>query len=360
MSSLKKKVAKLTETSRQVLGDCALPNGAIVAANSDATYYPREAANYRFVWPRDASFVSVAANLIGLPISRPFFSWLEKYPEDFKKEGLLYSNYATNGRIGSLGKLFEPDQMGSLLWAIDDYLERVPRESAALEPLVKRIANGLVAAWGGKFFTPNTADLWEDGYRQTSTRIENNFTYSLAACYQGLRLASARYKTRAWKKTADQMRIQIDAAWNETSGTFSRNHGRITDHNIDASLLGLVWPFEVYPIDDKRIISTVDRIEETLVEHGGVHRYQFDYFDSEGTAWEGGGAWPILNFWMTIYWLRRGNRRRALAYFQWVLERVDVYLPEQIFDDFRVGIYPLAWSHAMFILAANELKLLPT
>jgi GH15 family glucan-1,4-alpha-glucosidase len=359
MSSLKKKVAALTDTSRQVLSDCALPNGAIVAANSDATYYPREAANYRFVWPRDAAFVAAAAGLIGLTVSRPFFSWLEKYPEDFKKEGLLYSNYATNGRIGSLGKLFEPDQMGSLLWAIDDYLTRAPREAAALEPLVKRIANGLTSAWGGRFFVPNTADLWEDGYRQTSTRIENNFTYSLAACCQGLRLAHARYKTRAWKKTANEMQTQIDAAWGEEISAFSRNHGRITDRNIDASLLGLVWPFEICAADDKRIISTVDRIEEALVEHGGVHRYQFDYFDSEGTAWEGGGAWPVLNFWMAIYWMRRGNRRRALAYFQWVLERVDTYIPEQIFNDFRIGIYPLAWSHAMFVLAANELNLLP-
>lgn len=358
MSSLKKNVAKLVASSRQVLADCALPNGAIVAANTDTTYYPREAANYRFVWPRDASFVTVAAPLIGLSLARPFFAWLEKFPEDFKKESLLYANYATNGRLGSMGKLFEPDQMGTALWSIDAYLARTPRDQAALEPLVRRLADGLVTAWGGSFFTPNTADLWEDAFRQTSSRIENNFTYSLAACSRGLALAHARYNVKAWKKTADEMRARIDAAWIDELNTFSRNQGRITDRNIDASLLGLVWPFEIFAPDDKRITATVERIEEVLVEHGGVHRFQYDYFDSEGTAWEGGGAWPILNFWMAIYWARRNDRRRALAYFQWVLERVDAFLPEQIFNDFRVGIYPLAWSHAMFLLAANELSLL--
>jgi GH15 family glucan-1,4-alpha-glucosidase len=358
MSSLKKQIEKLTASSRQVLSDCILPNGAIVAANTDTTYYPREAANYRFVWPRDAAFAVVAAPLVDLDPAKGFFTWLERFPEDFKKEGLLYANYSTNGRFGSMQKLFEPDQMGAVLWAIDEHLKRVPDDQASLAQLVERLANGLVQAWEGKYFLPNTADLWEDSFRQTSSRIENNFTYSLAACSYGLERAAARWKKRAWKKTAAEMTNRIAAAWNEELNAFSRNHGRITDRNIDASLLGLVWPFDRYPVDDVKMVATVERIEEMLVEHGGVHRFQYDYFDSEGTAWEGGGAWPVLNFWMAIYWARRGNRRRALAYFQWVLERVDTFFPEQLFHDFRIGIYPLAWSHAMFLLAANELHLL--
>ncbi len=360
MTSLEAKVKSLADSSRQVLSDCALPNGAIVAANTDTAYYPREAANYRFVWPRDAGFIVVAAPLVGLDLGRKFFDWLYKYPEDFKKEGRLYANYATNGRLGSLGKMFEPDQMGTALWALEQYLARLPdADRARFKPLVERLADGLSQAWQGRYFLPNTVDLWEDGYRKTSSKIENNFTYSLAACSAGLNWAGQTYKNRRWLKVASEMKKEIDEAWSDDLGAFARNHGRLTDPNIDASLLGLAWPFGMMPADDSRMVKTVAKIESRLVENGGVHRFQYDYFDSEGTAWEGGGAWPILNFWLAIYWAKRGNSVRALAYFQWVLERVDQYLPEQIFKDFRIGIYPLAWSHALFLLAAHELKLLP-
>ena len=359
MTSLEAKVKSLTASSRQVLSDCSLPNGAIVAANTDTPYYPREAANYRFVWPRDASFVTVAAPLVGLSLGRPFFDWLYKYPEDFKKEGLLYANYATNGRLGSFGTMFAPDQMGTVLWALDEYLKRSPNDATHFKPLAERLADGLSRIWRGRYFLPNTVDVWEDGFRKTSSKVENNFTYSLAACAAGLELAGSRYQNRRWKKVAGEMKKEIDEAWSEALGAFARNHGRLTDKNIDASLLGLAWPFEILDYDDPRLIKTVAKIEAKLVEHGGVHRFQYDYFDSEGTAWEGGGAWPILNFWLAIYWAKRGDRARGLAYFRWVLERVDQYIPEQLFNDFRVGIYPLAWSHALFLLAAQVLNLLP-
>jgi len=49
-----KQIRELLITSKKVIKDCALPNGAIVAANSTKPYFPKEAKYYRFVWPRDA------------------------------------------------------------------------------------------------------------------------------------------------------------------------------------------------------------------------------------------------------------------------------------------------------------------
>ena len=139
---------------------------------------------------------------------------------------------------------------------------------------------------------------------------------------------------------------------------FLRNHGTVDDTNVDASLLGLVYPYGIYEAADKRIVNTVEKIEERLVLNGGVHRFQFDYFDSEGSAQEGGGGWPLLNCWLAIYFHMAGKREQAETYFSWVVERApkfNYYLPEQYFDDIRVGIYPLAWSHAMFVIAAKQL-----
>ena len=155
------------------------------------------------------------------------------------------------------------------------------------------------------------------------------------------------------------MITKIEAAYSQTAGYFLRNHGKIDDPNIDASLLGLVWPFAICEATDERMVKTVQAMEKKIVFNGGVHRFEHDYYDGEGTASEGAGAWPLLNFWMSIYWQLAGNQPKAEAYFNWVLDNIDkkynYFLPEQIFPDFRVGIYPLAWSHAMFVLACHHL-----
>ncbi len=345
-------------SSRDVIRDAVLDNGAIVAANTDKPYYPREAADYRFVWPRDACFTALAAAKLGLPAIERFLRWLTDKPEDFKKDHLLYSNYSTNGRIGSMGRMFQPDQMGTVLWTIGEYAGNDRDRAIPFRELIERLSEGLIAAWNKTFFLPNTVDLWEDGFRQTSSRVENNFTYSLAACSRGLLTANELFPNKLWKQTALQMEKVMNEAYDAKRGYFLRNHGKIDDPNIDASVLGLTWPFDMVEPNDERFISTVQKIERALVVDGGVHRFQFDYFDSEGSAWEGGGAWPVLNFWMAIVLNRMGDRAKAEAYFQWVVDRVEKYIPEQIFQDFRIGISPLVWSHSMFILAANELGLL--
>ncbi|MBU1149280.1 hypothetical protein KKI23_04280 [Patescibacteria group bacterium] len=348
----------LIKRSREVIADCALENGAIVAANTDKSYTPREAGNYRAVWPRDAAFVCIATKYLNLPIWEQYFSWLMSRPEDFKKDKKLYANYSTNGRIGSMGHAFQPDQMGTTLWAIHHVYQDDLKAANKYNELIELMADGIAESWGKTFFIPNTIDLWEDHNRKTSTKMENNFTYTLAACARGLLCANELFPNNFWKETAMQMLKEIDEAYHPKQGYFFRNQGKISDANIDSSLIGLVWPFKIYEADDERIVKTIAKIEEKLVIDGGVHRFENDYYDGEGTAWEGGGAWPILNFWLAIYWSLRQDKAKALTYYNWVLERLDKYdgyMPEQIFSDFRRGIYPLSWSHAMFIIASKHL-----
>ncbi|MEK9130148.1 MAG: glycoside hydrolase family 15 protein [Patescibacteria group bacterium] len=353
-----KKVIELIKLSKKIIKHASLENGAIVAANTDKSYYSREAANYRWVWPRDAAFICVAADILKIPIQEPFFKWLCDRPQNFKKNKCLYANYATNGRFGSMGGAFQPDQAGSMLWAIHHHYKNNFKKALKFKDLIERLSDGLCSNWGGKFFIPNAIDIWEESERRTSTQIENNHTYSLAACAKGLLLANEIIPNQTWEKTASQMLSKIDEAYNERNKFFYRNHGKIDDLNIDASLLGLVWPFEIYSTTNKKIMNTIKKIEEKIVINYGVHRFEFDYYDSEGTAQEGGGAWPILNFWMSIYWSVRNDKKKAEKYFNWVLDRTDKYknyLPEQVFPDFRVGVYPLVWSHAMFIIASKYL-----
>jgi glucoamylase len=351
------KIKLLLEKSKVVIKDVALENGAIVAANTDKPYYPRSASNYHFVWPRDAAYICVAAQAVGLHIQEPFFDWMTDRPEDFKKESLIYQNYSTNGR--TYWHQFQPDQAGSVLWSIWEYYRDDPSEALKYETLIRRLADGLTSNWKGSYFFKNTSDLWESGPRKTSTKVENNHTYSLAACVKGLELADRMINNSKWLETAEEMRKQIDEAYDETDKFFFRNHGKLSDKNIDASMLGLTWPFNIVDAKDPRMINTVKRIEDKLIiEYGGVQRFEFDYYDGEGTASEGGGAWPILNFWLSIYWSLAGDNTKAEFYFNWVVDNIDRYngfIPEQVFADNRIGVYPLAWSHAMFILAAKQL-----
>lgn len=356
--NLKEKIAKTIKTSKTVIEDVALENGAIVAANTGQNYYPRQAKNYHFVWPRDAAFICAAAKMIGITnIQEPFFKWVETRPEDFKKESKLYQNYSTNGRKS--GKQFQPDQAGAMLWAIFDYYDHDANKAAKFEKLIRRLADGLVDDWREKYFFTNTSDLWEAGNRKTSTKVENNFTFTLAACARGLQCASAIFENKKWKEAADQMTQLVEEAYSEEHKFFLRNHGKIDDLNIDVSVLAIVWPFDIIKADDPRIANTVKKIEKELSPGGGVKRFQFDYYDGEGTSGEGGGAWPICNYWMSIYYSLKGDKEKAKHYFDWVLERTDddCMIAEQIFEDIREGkgIKPLAWSHAMFIVAAKHL-----
>ncbi|MFH0805170.1 MAG: glycoside hydrolase family 15 protein [Patescibacteria group bacterium] len=351
-------VKQILNVSREVLRDCAIDNGAIVAANTDKSYTPREASDYRYVWIRDASFICAAAEYLKLPIQENFFQWVYERPEDFAGDKLLYANYSTNGRIATMGKQFQADQMGTLLWAIHHHYAKNLKQALKFKKLIERLADGLSSRWDRDHFSVSTTDIWEVLERKTSTRLKNNFTYSLAACARGLMCAAEIIPNHFWKEAALQMITTIDAAYHKGKGYFFRNQGMISDPNIDASLVGLVYPFQIIEPDDERMVNTVGKIEETLVTSGGVHRFQFDYFDSEGSAQEGGGAWPTLNCWLSIYWARRHDRRRALQYYNWVVDRAgkfNYYLPEQYFDDIRTGIYPLAWSHAMFVITSHHL-----
>ena len=56
---------RLFKASLEVIRGCALKNGAIVAADSDRPDYPNQVQNYRYVWPRDAAYLCVAANRAG-------------------------------------------------------------------------------------------------------------------------------------------------------------------------------------------------------------------------------------------------------------------------------------------------------
>ncbi|HUK84855.1 MAG TPA: glycoside hydrolase family 15 protein [Candidatus Acidoferrum sp.] len=348
-----KVIKHLIENSKQVIRDCVLENGSIVAANGSKDYFPKEAKYYTYVWPRDASFTCVAADILGIEIQERFFDWCIERAEGFQDSGLFYEKYFVNG-LKAL-KRFQPDQTGSVLWAVWYHFKDDLKKAAKYKSLIDKAANGICEKWDNDHFVLVTNDLWEE--RLTFPDLKDNFTYSLAACIKGLECANAITPCRRWDEVAGEMRERLESHFEDY---FFRSYGNLSDKRIDASLIGLAYPFEVFSFDDERMVATIREIEAKIVMDGGIHRYENDDYD--GWMFEdmqrnkGSGAWPLLNFWMSIYYSKAGDKAKALKYYDWVIEKVNDFIPEQIFSNgYQISVKPLCWSHSMFVMASKEL-----
>lgn len=309
-------IKKIIEISEEIIQDSAFENGAIVAANATKDYYPPTAKHYFYVWLRDASFICVAADIAGIDdIQENFFKWCLKRAEGFKETGLFFEKYYVNG-LKALGK-FQPDQTGTILFAIWHHYQSDLEKALKFENLIVKAADGLSDKWDNDHFNTVTNDLWEE--RLTFPDLNENFTYSLAACIKGLECANEIIPNKKWSAVAKQMRERVEKHF--VDGYFVRSYGKLIDKGIDASMLGLIYPFGIYEAKDPKVISTVKEIEKRLVINGGVHRYEFDEYDGwmyeEMHRKKGAGAWPLLNFWMSIYYSIKGDRDNAERYYIW-------------------------------------------
>ena len=355
-------INRLLQVTKELIKDCSLENGGIVAANSTKINYSAVAKNYFYVWPRDASFTCIASDVLGInDVPENFFSWCLERAEGFSKNGLFYEKYYPNG-LKALAN-FQPDQTGAVLFALWHHYKEDIDKASKFHKLVKIAAKGICNVWEKDHFTQVTNDLWEE--RFCFPDLNENFSYSLASCIKGLECANKLVPNERWIKTADEMKNRLGMHFINNIGYFVRSCGELVDRRIDASILGLVYPFEVYGANDRGIKSSIKEIEKKLLINGGIHRYEHDEYD--GWMYEtlhrkkGAGAWPLLNFWMSIYYSIKGDKKKAEKYYWWVLKKIGdkYYLPEQIFEnDKQVSVSPLLWSHSMFVLASEHLGFL--
>lgn len=356
------RVVKVWDASKLVIEDCVLKNGALVAANSIGGYYPAEAKYYHYIWPRDGAFTCMAADIAGIhTIQEPFFDWIRERAEDLWESGLLYEKYFANGLQAE--HRFQPDQGSSILLAIRDHFKSDMSQVEKYRDLVQQLARGYCDHWDGDQFKLVTNDLWEE--RHTFPDLKENFSYALAACAHGLWAANEMFPNERYERVAGEMR---DILMNHFADKkyFYRSFGLLNDDRIDASMLGLIWPFPMVAPNDEIARNTVKEIEDKLVKFGGVYRYEHDEYDGWiKKGWyrkKGGGHWPLLTFWLAIVLDKMGRREDALKYYNNVLDIANPengFLPEQVFqNNIQKAIAPLCWSHNMFILATKELGLL--
>jgi len=391
----KQQIKELIKVSNEVIQESSLENGAIVAANSDKLLYSSTVQDYRRIWIRDAAYICMSADLLGLrDISERFFDWCLNRAEGFKKTGIFQNAYNVNGTIdGTLvppdknklskslskryanvihhGTQFQPDQSGSLLMAIDHHINHFGIDNISkFEKLIHKTASGISDTWRKNKFILPYFDLWEERCI-LPTQIRYH-TYSLAMCIAGLKIAVKLLgKKKKWSQTEAEMSGVFNNMYSQKTKTIPRTYtlGQMTKHRDiiredfwpDSSLLGLIFPAGIVDPFDRKMEKTVDRIiQRNMIDGGGFLRYPNDRYCGgikEGRATlTGAGAWPLLSFWMSIYFAFRDDKKNARRYFSWPLKRTDKYIPEQIFRTKRKkSVCPLVWSHSMFVLAAKFL-----
>ena len=116
------------------------------------------------------------------------------------------------------------------------------------------------------------------------------------------------------------------------------------------SLLGLAWPFRAVDPASPRMRATVAALEGALLlPDGGVLRFEGDHY-------AGGNVWLIATLWHGLYARLVGDAATHRAALEFTVSRrtpLDL-LPEQVLEDGRPAwVLPLAWSHAMLLLASR-------
>lgn len=252
---------------------------------------------------------------------------------------------------------FQLDGYGQWLWSLathlrtGEHLGAVGAPSAAAQPTLPdgfRSAAVLTVRYLANFWDQPCYDSWEEHRSQLHTT-------TLASVHAGLRdigpyLPEAADMARAAAAGAVHY-IRDDCVKSGHLIKYVRND------SVDASLLWLAVPFEVFAAHDPIMVATAERIERELLG-GGVRRYLAD-------TYYGGGEWILLTAWLAWYWLRVGRRDAADGLLRWIEEQRDESgaLPEQVPGEnvhprflafwkreWGPSAKPLLWSHAMVAL----------
>jgi GH15 family glucan-1,4-alpha-glucosidase len=343
------------------------PSGAIAAAAT--TSLPEEIGgernwDYRYAWPRDASFTLRA--LLGLGCDREaqaFFSWLMHASQlTHPKVAVLYRlNGGTNTaekilplagyrgstpvRVGNAAAgQMQLDVYGELL----DAAAELARFAGGLDrDHAKRLA--AVADLVCQIWREPDAGIWE------TRGAPKHFTQSKMMCHVALDRACALAEqgflhgdVARWRRERERVRGFVETrCYSDRKQSYTRS---ADDDALDAALLtGVIARY-----DDPtapRLVGTVDAVRKELGRGPLVHRYATD----DGLPGED-GAFVACSFWLAEAYARQGRLDEAGALMDELVALAnDVGLYSEEIDpqtnDF-LGNFPQGLSHLALINAA--------
>jgi isomaltose glucohydrolase len=332
---------------------------------------------YRYSWFRDGSFIADAMSRAGAAESADrFFGWCAmvlndradhvgrlveraRRGEHVGRDEHLPTRYALSGAEADEDWWnFQLDGYGTWIWALDAHLRRHHRRHDSVAPAV-RAAIGLCAEYLMTFWDQPCYDWWEE-------HADGIHPSTLASIHAGLiavgatELASDELSERC-RLAASMIRDRI-LTDGVRDGHLVKMFG---DDRVDASLIACSTPFQAVDPTGPIAEATYRRIVHDLAPDG-VHRYL-------GDTYFGGGRWVVLAGFVGWHEATTDRTDAARARLEWMYDQAtpEGLLPEQVvehcFDPTCVEVWvdkwgpvatPLLWSHAMYLILADELGLL--
>lgn len=323
--------------------------------------------DYRYCWPRDASFLLNSFTALGeIKEAEAFFSWLlhatrltrpklaavygiygGSVPEE--RELQQFGGYRHSGpvRRGNAAKVqLQLDVYGSVIGAACHYAESGGEIDFGEASILRGFGLTACNSWR----QPDEG-IWELRLPRRHT------TYGKASCWSALTLLLSMQE-RGHIDRIPEARFQAEAnalrdtilrdGWSDERQAFT---GAFGHDYLDAAVL-MLPQLGVIEADHPKMRATFERIEEELTKGVLVRRYPhgMDGFETRE------GAFGICCFWAVEYLALRGEHAEARRRFEALLALgSDLGLFPEEFDQESgeaLGNYPQALTHAGLISAA--------
>lgn len=308
------------------------------------------ASSWRYVWPRDASWVAVALADTGhSALAYQILRFLQRVQS---ANGTWAARYFPDGS-GPVrdGRPAELDAVGWVPWAVWSWLAAQPagpagqrrQRLAVLWPMVVRAADAAARSLTSDGLPEPAMDYWEDSVAVTLGTAGPLLAGLRAAAdiAAGMGGEAAAADRSRWAAAASRLGRAITAAFgrDDYQRTPSARSG------ADAAITFLGPPFAVA---DARLLSAARTAQRALtLPNGGLR---------PGTRWAGTPdvAWTAETAWFALFDAATGQHRQAAALLSWLsAHRTRLgSLPEQVTATGKpASVAPLSWTDAVVLLA---------
>ena len=340
---------------------------------------------YAYCWPRDSIFITRAFDLLKMEEET------EKFYNVFCKKtqsnnGMWEQRFYTDGTLAPCWG-YQIDETASVIYGVYDHYKHT-KDNKFLEENLKMCekATEFLFAYTENLLNIDEEDLVKKELQEKYKKYfeitkhvsydlwemnEGVHLYSLSSIISGLECMKKIYETidnkqenlRLKQEKRNKIALKLnkyiqllkeyieDNLIDKDTNTLKRN---LKDNNMDISVIGAVYPFNVFNPNEKVIKNTVDKINMTLRTHtSGYLRFEYDNYMG------GNNPWIITTLWMALYYIKINDLDNAKKCFSFVVNTSlkHGFLAEQVNNDDKnfKWVIGLGWSHAMFIIVLNEL-----
>ena len=340
---------------------------------------------YAYCWPRDSIFITRSFDLLKMEEET------EKFYNVFCKKtqsnnGMWEQRFYTDGTLAPCWG-YQIDETASVIYGVYDHYKHT-KDNKFLEENLKMCekATEFLFAYTENLLNIDEEDLVKKELQEKYKKYfeitkhvsydlwemnEGVHLYSLSSIISGLECMKKIYETidnkqenlRLKQEKRNKIALKLnkyiqllkdyieDNLIDKNTKTLKRN---LKDNNMDISVIGAVYPFNVFNPNEKVIKNTVDKINMTLRTHtSGYLRFEYDNYMG------GNNPWIITTLWMALYYIKINDLDNAKKCFSFVVNTSlrHGFLAEQVNNDDKnfKWVIGLGWSHAMFIIVLNEL-----